>query len=234
MDLFSDIIQAVQDDLTIDDNSTLYPPALVKRAINRAKWKAEGLFRWPETEDAKKTSTEANQEYYDYPDRWRPDSIWKIKVDGEDLGDPLVFKDYLHETENDFPNGEKTIWANQWRRFFIRVDGVAPTTNGNNNICVWGQTALPALSNLNDTTIFSYSLPECNIAIAQEAVAILKTKGEDLKLRDMLSGEAKQLLTIAWGKIRQEQSKHEKTLPFFDVPDLFGRSRVKQNTGNFD
>ena len=42
MDLFSDIVVAVQDDLNVDDNSTLFPQAVIKRAINRAYRKAGG------------------------------------------------------------------------------------------------------------------------------------------------------------------------------------------------
>ena len=52
---FANIVEAVQDDLTIGDESTLYAPALIKRAINRAYRKAAGLFPWPELQDAKKT-----------------------------------------------------------------------------------------------------------------------------------------------------------------------------------
>ena len=119
MDLFSDLVQAVQDDLTVDDNSTLYPPALIKRAINRSYIKCAGLFRWPETEDAKTTSTVADQEYYDYPQTWRSDSIARLEVDDEQYGEdpdgsPLDWSDYLtwrrdEDNENsDADDKEKT------------------------------------------------------------------------------------------------------------------------------
>jgi len=232
MDIFTDLITGVQDDLTVGSESSLFPLALVKRAINRAYRKAAGLFRWPETEDAKKTSTVANQEYYDYPQNWRPDSIWKLKVDGEDYGDPVVFKDYLYEKENEIPSGMERLWTSQWRRFFIYP---TPTTNGTNNICVWGLRIPDALSSDGDVTIFSYSMPECNEAIVLEAEAILKSKGELEKSAEFRSNEAKQLLTIAWGKVRQDQAKYEKSRPFFDVPDYFaGRlNDVRRNIGNF-
>lgn len=231
MDLFSELVTAVQSDLTVDSNSTLFPPTTIKLALNRSYRKAGGLFRWPETEDAKKTSSVVSQEYYDYPDNWRPDSVWKLLVDGVDYGDPLVFKDYLYEKENNLPSGLDTMWTNQWRRYFIYP---VPTTNGLNNICVWGVKIVDTLVNDNDVTIFSYSMPECNDAIVMEAVAILKNKGEEQNASQFYSTGAKVQLSLAWNKVRQEQQKYEKTQGFFDVSDMFsGRSRTKSKIGNF-
>lgn len=235
MDKLSDIRSVVQSDLNIGSETSLYPQATVDLAINRAYRKIAGMFPWPETEDAKKTSTVADQEYYDYPDTWRPDSIWKLTVDGEDLGDPLLFRDYLNETENDFPNGENSIWSNQWRRFFIRIDKEAPTTNGNNNISIWGLKVVDQLEDDNDVTIFSYSMPEMNDAISQEAAAILRAKGEDEQRSMFRSAEALKIVTFQWNRIKKSQAKYEKVTPMFDVPDFFARGRVKSRTriGNF-
>ena len=232
MDYFSDLINAVQTDLTIGNESTMYPLAAVKLAIVRAYRKAGGFYRWPETEDAKKTSSVVNQEYYDYPQNWRPDSAWKLSVDGTDYGDPLVFKDYLYEKENSFPSQLKLAWSSQWRRIFIYP---TPTVDGNNNIVIWGQKIVDALVNDTDTTIFSFSMPECNDAIAIEATAILKAKGSDMSTEQFKSMEAKQILTVAWNKVRQDQTKYEKTTPMFEIPDFFPQRRIRdRNTiGNF-
>lgn len=232
MDTYLELQTEVQSDLNVDSNSTLFPLTTIKRVINRSYIKCGGLFRWPETEDAKKTSTVASQEYYDYPDTWRPDSIWKLTVDSTDYGDPLDFRDYLYEKEQDIPSGVDRMWSQQWRRFFIYP---TPTTSGDNNISVWGQKIVTALSADGDITIFSYSMPECNDAIVLEASAILKAKGEDQTTTQFKSAEAKQILTIAWGKIRQERAKFEKTTPFFDVPDYFGSKTqdIKNDIGNF-
>ncbi len=230
MNTFLELQQEVQSDLTIGSESSLFPLATVKRAINRAYIKAGGLFLWPETEDAKKTSSVASQEYYDYPNNWRPDSIWKLVVDNQDYGDPLAFKDYLYEKENDIPSGESYLWSSQWRRYFIYP---TPTTDGDFNISVWGQKTVDALSSDSDLTIWSYSMPECNEAIILEATAILKSKGEEEKAGEFRSTEAKQILIVAWGKIRQNQAKYMKTLPFFDVTDMFGQANTKQRIGNF-
>lgn len=229
------MIDAVQSDLNIDDNSTFFSLTAVKLAINRAKRKTEALFRWPGLEDAKKTSSLANQEYYDYPDDWRPDSIWKLWVntDDNDFQDPLVFKDYLYEKENDFPADRKTIWANQWKRFFFVIDGIVIATTGSNNIKIWGLKASVDMEADDDTTIFSNSIPECNEAIILEAKAILKAKADEQTNGSFFSAEAKAILTTTWTKIKQEQAKFEKTQPFFDVPDYFGKPRTADRIGNF-
>lgn len=230
MDLFSELIEAVQSDLTIGNESSLYPLATVKLAINRSYRKAGALFRWPETEDAQKTSTQINQEYYDYPINWRPDSVWKLTVDDEDYGDPLAFKDYLYEKEEDIPSGLTKMWANQHRRYFIYP---TPTTAGDYNISVWGQMVVSTLVNDSDYTIWSYSMPECNEAVVLEAVAILKNKGDSEDKGQFRSAEAKVILSMAWNKIKQENSRSEKTTPFLEVPDFFGNNTVKSKIGNF-
>lgn len=240
METFSDLIQAIQDDLTVGDESSLYTPTLIKRAINRAYIKVSALYPWPELQDAKKTSTQANQEYYDYPRNWRSNSVWKLSIidsDGNEVrygedpdGSPLSFDDYLNWKE-DNPDATDKKWTNQWRRFFIWP---IPTAQGNNNIVVWGIKVPTALSADADTTVFTYSMPEGNEAIVLEAVAILKSKGENDKTAQFKSLEAKQILTVAWSKISNELAKYEKIEPFFDVPDFFGSTNSKDLRGKFD
>jgi len=222
MDLFSELQTTVQSDLNITDDSTLFPLATVKLAINRAYTKCSALFRWPELEDAKKTSTEINQEYYEYPTNWRPDSIWRVAVGEERYGQdpdgsPMAYKDYMNWKEDNSASTSKK-WANQWRRFFIWP---IPTANGDNNICVFGQRIPDALSADADVTIWSYSMPECNEAVVLEATAILRYKGEEQKAGAFFSTEAKGILIVSWGKIKQEQMKYEKVHPFLNVPDYY-------------
>lgn len=234
MDLFSDLIQAVQDDKTIGNESSLYPLALVKRAINRAYVKCGSLFPWPELMDAKKTTTTASQEYYDYPDTWRSNTIWKLDIDGVRYGEdpdgsPLSYDDYLNWKE-DYSSSTDKKWANQWRRYFIWP---VPTTSVG-VISIWGIMNVTTLTEDGDVTIFSYSAPEGNEAIVLEAVAILKYKGEDDKSGEFRSTEAKQLLAGIWNKVVKEKAKYEKNQPFFEVPDYFGNTTTIDLTGRFN
>jgi len=246
MDTLSDLRVAVQDDINVGDESTLYPPALIDRYINRAyRNKVAALFPWPELQDAKKTPTQANVDYYDYPQNWRSNSIWKLGVTddsaedpryGEDPdGSPLSFDDYLNWKE-DNPDSTDKKWANQWRRYFISP---TPTVTGSiatgiNVILIWGIKVPASLDEDTDTTVFSYSTPECNEAIVLETVAMLKSKGDSEKSAEFRSAEAKQILVVSWNKIKTEMAKYEKIAPFFYVNDFFGRGTSKDLTGKFD
>ena len=235
MDTLADIRVAVQDDLTVGDESSLYSPTIIDRVINRAYRKVGGLFPWPELQDAKKTSTQANIDYYDYPQNWRSNSIWKVEVDDERYGEdpdgsPLSFDDYLN-WKRDYPDNTDKKWANQWRRYFITP---TPTEAGTNNIHVWGIKVIATLSADNSVTVFSYSTPEANEAIELEAVAILKSKTDDDKSAQFKSAEAKQILVVSWNKISKEMAKYEKNQPFFYVTDFFGGANSKDLTGKFD
>ena len=236
MDTLLEIRTAVQSDLTVDGNSTLFTPTVIDLNINRAYNKIAGLFRWPELEDAKKTSTVASQEYYDYPDTWRSDSIWRLEIGGlrygEDPdGSPLSYDDYMVWREDE-PSSTDKKWANQQRRFFVHP---TPTTNGDYNLHVWGIMIPDSLTVDGSVTIFSYHMPEVNEAIALEALAICKAKGGEKGNEKMLfSQEANQITIMAWNKIIREQAKYEKIQPFFNVPDYFPSGKVSTETGDFD
>jgi hypothetical protein len=238
MDIFSEFQTALQSDLSITSASSLFPLTTQKLALNRAYLKIGALFRWPKLEDAKKTSTAVNQEYYDAPTTWRPDSMWRLEIDGVQYGEdpdgsPIAYEDYLQwRADDDNDNSTDKKWSTQWHRFFVYP---VPTSVGSNNICVWGVKNVETLTSDSDTTIFSYSMPECNDAIVLEASAILRKKGEDAKMGQMLSAEAIAILTTAYNKIRQEKSNSEKTQPFLNVGDMFRTSNSNRSTiGNFD
>lgn len=228
---------ALLSDLNVSNNSSLFPIDTTKLAINRSYSKAGGLFKWPQLKDAKKTNTQTDIENYDYPETWRPDSIWRLDIDdtqyGEDPdGSPMDFNDYII-WKADNSNSTDKKWANFHRQYFIH-----PTpTNATGVISVWGYKNVTTLVNDGDTTIFSYSMPECNEAVVIEAREILKLKGEDDKAREnsvqMLSPAAFGILTNAFNKIRQEQAKYEKVQPFMNVPDMFNRSSTADIIGNF-
>lgn len=240
MDTLEEMREALQSDLNVGNESTLFSPDKLDATLNRAYRKAGGLFLWPETEDAKKTSTQSGWEYYDYPTTWRPDSIWRLEIDGkmygeEPDGSPLAFPDYLKFKE-DNPTSTDKKWSSQWRRYFIWP---VPTTNGDNNIVVWGQKVVEKMTDNSSITIFSYSLPECNEAVILEAKAILEASQSDDQSGAFRSAEAKQILATAWGKIQRGKMKIEKTQPMLYVPDFFGRGGTKNTTngspiGNFD
>jgi hypothetical protein len=242
MDQLSELRAAVQSDLTVGAESSLFPPATIDLAINRAYRKIGAIFKWEETKDALKTSSLENHEYYDYPQNWRPMSIWKLTLDAVDFGDPLTYKDYCYEKENDIPSGLQRMWSNYGKRYFIYP---TPLTNGVKNIAIHGSKFVDKLVLDGDITIFSYTMPEINEAIVLEAGEILKIKGQvktpaeltSYVGAELLSQQAKGIVVTAWTKVSQEQSKLRRTTPFLDVPDFFApshRSGKSTTIGNFD
>ena len=143
----------------------------------------------------------------------------------------MAYADYLiwrADSDNDSSTDKK--WASQWLRYFIYP---VITANGSNNITVWGMMNVEDLENNSDTTIFSYSMPECNEAIVLEAGAILKAKGENEKSTEFKSLEAKQILALSFDKIKREQAKYEKTQPFLNVPNYYGKTIPEDEIGDF-
>ena len=233
MDTLGDMRSAVQSDLTVDGSSSLYSPDTIDLALNRAYRKAGGLFLWPETEDSKKTSTKISQDYYDFPQNWRPYSIFRLEIDSEQYGEapdgtPLDYQDFLIWKRAN-PTATDKKWAMQWRRYFVSP---TPTVEGSFNIVIWGQKVVDLLEEDEDTTIFSYALPECNEAIVLEADAILKGKGDEEKSEEFKSLEAKGILARAFDRINKEKAKVERNQPAFYVPDFMairGRSKLKSD-----
>jgi len=223
MDIFSDLITDVQSDLNISANSSLYPEATIKKAINRAYFKAGATFKWSALQDSKTTSTVSSQEYYESPTTWRPNSMWKLTVNGvrygqEPDGSPLNYNDFLIWKE-DNPNSTAKKWAVQWLRYFINP---IPTAD-DITITIWGYKNVTELVNDDDTTIFSYNMPDCNDAIVMEASAILKKKGENDEGSQFVSSEAKQILAIAFNAIRKDNAKYEKNQPGWSVPNYYSQ-----------
>lgn len=236
MDNLGELREAVQSDLNVSSNSSLYPQATIDSAINRSHRKCGGLFKWPILQDALTTTSQANIDYYDAPETWQPRSLWRLTVNGTPYGikpdySPQVYKDFLDWLDNSNSDLTEKRWAVQWRRYFINP---APATAGL-TICVWGLKNVTKLTLDADETIFTNNLPECNEAVVLEASAILKKKGELPQDGLMFSQEAKQILVVAFGKIKQESGKYEKVYPFLNVPNFYnnGGSPVIDKTGRF-
>lgn len=226
MDTLKDMREALQSDLSVGTNSSFFPPATIDSAINRAYRKSGALFNWPALEDAKTTVTEANSNYLDAPNNWKPNSIWRLEIDGKVYGDepdhaPMTFHDFL-DWKDDTANANSTDkkWAVQWLRYFF-----TPTpTEAGLSVSIWGQKSVTKMEEDEDTTIFSYNMSECNEALILEADAILNRKGEDLDAKQFLSNEAKQILILANDKVRKGQAKAKKNNTQFYVPDFFARN----------
>lgn len=235
LNTFEELDAALVSDLNTHANGSLFPANTRKMALNRAYRKSGSLYRWPALEDSKQTTTGENEYYYDAPETWQPDSMWRLEVNGVPYGedpdyDPLNFKDYLNWKAAN-PTSTDKKWAVQWLRYFFTP---TPTTAGL-VICVWGQKNVTPMSASDSKTIFSNSMPDCNEAIVLEASAILQKKAENMEAAQFASPEAKLILSVAFNKLKQNQTKFEKNQPMWNVPDFFaGGNRTQHPRGGFN
>jgi len=99
------------------------------------------------------------------------------------------------------------------------------------NISIFGFESIDWLTNDEEETIFSHNMRDCNDAIVQEAVAIMKAKADDTNTSIFRSTAAKSILATAWIKIQQGQMHKRRDQPMFKVPDFFGGNvrRIPEN-----
>lgn len=213
--------------------STFYTSTRIKSALNQGKDRAEGFALWPSLESAEVTSTENNLENYDYPERFRSDSIVRLMIDGKKY-DPKDYDDFLDYTRRTSPPPDRNtrIFADHNRQYFVWP---LPQVDGNANIQVWGIAGTGPMVANDDRTIFSRSDVTGNEAIVKFALGILLAKGKNKSLGQTEEAEAKVLLAEIWKKISDRKQKNQRLdHPKFVVPDLFatrGASFTPGNTG---
>lgn len=206
--------------LQVASNSSLFPSSRITTLIQNAyKW-ATNLFIWPELVRAKCTSTIANAEYYDYPSEFRTGTIIRLEIDGDPY-DRKDYEDYMDYKENN-PNTTKKMFANYGRFFFVNP---TPSSNGSNNIDVWGAIQADVLDDSTDETIFTNSSPEGNEAVVERGFAIAMKR-----IDSAVSKSSNDEATIILGKLNMDawKSTHrDKRLdhPRFNVPNFFGNDR---------
>lgn len=224
---FASMIQAIYDDLGKEDTDPFYSLAIVKRMINRAKNRVEAAHDWPHLERSMKRDSEAS-EYYNYPENWKQDSIYKLKFDGDDY-DKVRFKDYLKYQEDYDDNATDKIFSDFRNRFFINP---APTSVIANGIEIWGQEYSDDLSADGDKTPFTLEreIEEiiCNVA---RGMAIQKDKSKRKEGIEIVREEMTRLEIINVRILKRQSSYRMKNRKMFKRIDLFRGGKLRE--GNF-
>lgn len=228
MNTRSEMVTELQAQLLASSNANLHPESrLITLIQNAYKW-AAGLHNWQALNDAKKTTVEADQYYYDYPDVFKDNSIYRIEINdsdgdsGDDEYERKAFEDFL-EYKNKYPSSSKRIFASYGKRYFIFP---TPTTRIENGLVVWGNKFLEkdALDEGTDTTIFSYSAIDGNEAIVRKAFSVA-VKRIDKQLSREEETIARGMLAELWNQEKAHAQRDQRLQhPKFDVPDFFGTS----------
>lgn len=157
----------LQRDIMASTASTAFSPTVLDSELDDAYSWARGLYYWEDLSDAKKTSTKANADYYNYPGSWKLGSITSLFVDGLEY-DRRNWEDFykyrlLHPTNDEVVR----YFANHNRWFFIFP---TPTELGVNNIVVIGNKQGDDMDAGDGAqTIFSQKYEEANEGIVRKA-----------------------------------------------------------------
>lgn len=214
--------------LQVASNSSLFPSTRITKLIQNAhKW-ATNLFIWTDLVKAKMTNTGANQEYYDYPEEFRSNTIVRLTVDDVSY-ERKNFEDYLAYKEDNSTSDLK-MFANYGRYFFINP---TPTSAGSNNLCIWGAVQADALSDATSETIFSGNKPEGNEAIVQRALGVALRRVDKKQSTAEIQEAIVTLSKLNADEVKATQRDKRIDHPSMKVPNMFGSDRIS-GTGRFN
>jgi hypothetical protein len=229
---FKDLQDAVYNDLSTTSSDTFFTATLVKSYINRQIKRVAGLYPWPHTKIAEIRDSVANQEWYNYPEDWVQDSIYRLTyndlkynpTDFDDFEDLKIEKD---KCENRFANFEN--------KYFLDPIPSAAIVGG---ISIWGHKLPATLSADADVNPFSED-PEIEEEIINLTRAMLmqKQRGSYLPLGRVLEADTLAKLTAIWKKTYMKKAKFmTKTRSMFKPIDILSQPSNRSlgsRPGNF-
>ena len=229
MDTRSEMETELVAQLQVAANSSRYPSTRITTLIQNAyKW-ATNLFIWTDLVKAKTTDTGASQEYYDYPEEFRSNTIVRLEIDGDPY-ERKNFEDFLDYKENNSTTTKK-MFANYGRLFFVNP---IPSAIGTDNICAWGAIQADALSSAASETIFTDNNPEGNEAVVQRALGVaLKRIDKDQSLLEIQEAVAT-LAKLHSDEIKATQRDKRLDHPSMNVPNMYGNYASNPNPGRFN
>ena len=107
--------------LQASNNSSLYPASRLTSLIQNSYKSATTLFKWLALARAKTTSTTAKGAgddvcYYDYPDEFRTNTIFRVQIDGDEYN-RKSFESFL-DYRNRYPTGNEKEYLQTIRDLF--------------------------------------------------------------------------------------------------------------------
>lgn len=208
---FGEQIIELNNRLSITVTNTFWTPAMLESWLNQANRWACFYKHWPQTERARFTPSRANALFYDYPERFRTDSIRRLEIQQAD-GKMLKYtkkryEDFMDYIQNN-PAGTDRIFSDFRRQYFINPK----VEVAGREICVWGQESPDVLTLDTDITPFT----EGEEAIIKRALMIALQKAKKYREAAIERDEAKLILEQIWERSLEEQAQYQvKDTPFF-------------------
>ncbi len=227
METRGEIKAYIKGKLMSTSNSSYFSDERIEAAIDNNYILVASMHDWDKKEKGFITSSGAGEEYYDFPENCESDSLIRLELDGVDYL-KIDFKEYLNFKEN--PDTTKRYFAEYGRQYFIYP---IPATTGEDNLTIWGNIQAANLTADAETTMFSGSESQINMAIAEYAYSELISPINQTAA-DKADLKAKGLIDTTWNKIakRNQTAQYVDTV-MFDVPDYYGGTTGVSKTGNF-
>ena len=207
---FGDHKNALRDDLSISSGDSFYSDTAIERFIQRAlDWYA-GLHFWEETKFAYErpiTSSEVSDEanYFDYPDDFYTDSIYRIDDDEGNEYDKKNWEDYLRFLNDNDVTDDDYIFSSHDRQFFIN-----PTPTSTITLSLWGHKKPDTLSNDSDTHPFSDDPDACEIInLYALGLALRKARGSYYSKGLKLIERAREEADVKWKKQQAQRAEYQ-------------------------
>lgn len=216
--------------LQVASNSSLFPSTRITELIQNAYIEATEMYPWNDLVRGRRTNSQANHEYYDYPSDFRTGTIVRLELDDVPY-ERKNFEDYL-AYKNEHPNSTFKMFAVFGRQYFIWP--VPTSTSSSYNLSIWGSIQAPNLEDSTDETIFSNNKEDCNMAVVDLAFSV-GTK----RIDSTVSREARNSAIAVLGKrFSDEQARTQRDQriqhPKYIVPDYFATGSSITPIGGFN
>lgn len=222
----SDLEQELLSQLMAADNSSLYSASRLTSLIKNAYLWATNLFIWNDLVRAKCTSTIAGNDYYDYPEEFRSDTIIRVEIDGEPY-DQINYEDFL-DFRRDNPNSTEKLFANFGRQLWVFP---TPTANGANNMDLWGAIQADPLVNSTDVPIFSGNKESANESVVRKGFSVAIKRSDSTLSQSEEKAAVAELGRLNAIEVKGRQRQKRKNKPMLNVPDFFAQQG--SSIGNF-
>jgi len=230
METLGELRQALQDDLSVEATDVFYTETILNRFINRAHRTLANLYPWQEVQKAKKRSTQAGQEYYDYWDDIRTDSVFLLKVDGKEHK-KINFRE-LERLKESNPNSTDRYYSDFGRRLFIFP---VPTTDGTDNVHAWGHETPGEMTDDTDKHIFyNQNVLSEALYMYSNGLALMKGRGSHYDRGKALISDAIAMSRNEWTsqQLRQSEYKNTETTAWEHL-DIMQEDNGGYRRGNF-
>lgn len=222
---YGEIKQLLRDDLSVETTDAFYTDALIGRAVNTAYRWLGALKNWPQTEMAYKRNTNIGQQYYNYPETFKSDSLRRLRFNNEEYTKKNFRLIEQRQDVSPVTAGER-IFSDYKRQYFIY-----PTPSVVAEVAVWGHEIPQKMVNDVDEHVFADEADLEDILLKKaKALLYMKARGTMYERGQALDQEAKADAEAVWKLVKKNQAEYQTTDndPMFNRIDVLNTAGINQ------